>query len=152
MSDFVQSHGQQPTRLLCPQHSLGKNTGVDCHFLLQWILCYALQLWDSKLIFFFFWSNGTFTFCVTWWSHMPLFKVLHCIFCFLDMLFLRNCIYVSSLMSWDLALLCFFLLCGSNSAGFRTSICPCKCGLNLQCYGDNPTLLESSFFSYLFMD
>ena len=26
--------GQQPTRLLCPQDSLGKNTGVGCHFLL----------------------------------------------------------------------------------------------------------------------
>ena len=24
-----------PTRLLCPQDSLGKNTGVGCHFLLQ---------------------------------------------------------------------------------------------------------------------
>ena len=30
----VQPHGQQPTRLLCPQDSLGKNTGVGCHFLL----------------------------------------------------------------------------------------------------------------------
>ena len=28
-------YGQQPTRLLCPQDSLGKNTGVDCHFLLH---------------------------------------------------------------------------------------------------------------------
>ena len=26
---------KQPTRLLCPQDSLGKNTGVGCHFLLQ---------------------------------------------------------------------------------------------------------------------
>ena len=25
---------KQPTRLLCPQDSLGKNTGVGCHFLL----------------------------------------------------------------------------------------------------------------------
>ena len=37
MSDSVQPHGQQPTRLLCPQNSLGKNTGVGCHFLLQGI-------------------------------------------------------------------------------------------------------------------
>ena len=28
-------YGQQPTRLLHPQDSLGKNTGVGCHFLLQ---------------------------------------------------------------------------------------------------------------------
>ena len=34
MSNSVWPHGQQPTRLLCPQNSLGKNTGVGCHFLL----------------------------------------------------------------------------------------------------------------------
>ena len=28
-------HGLQPTRLLCPWNSLGKNTGVGCHALLQ---------------------------------------------------------------------------------------------------------------------
>ena len=27
--------GRQPTRLLCPWDSPGKNTGVGCHFLLQ---------------------------------------------------------------------------------------------------------------------
>ena len=35
MSDFVQPHRPQPTRLLCPWDSPGKNTGVGCHFLLQ---------------------------------------------------------------------------------------------------------------------
>jgi len=35
MSDSVGPHGLQPTRLLCPWDSLGKNTGVGCHFLLQ---------------------------------------------------------------------------------------------------------------------
>ena len=29
------THGQQPTRLPCPRDSLGKTTGVGCHFLLQ---------------------------------------------------------------------------------------------------------------------
>ena len=29
----VRPYGQQPTMLLCPQDSLGKNTGVGCHFL-----------------------------------------------------------------------------------------------------------------------
>ena len=29
--------GLQPTRLLCPWNSPGKNTGVGCHFLLQGI-------------------------------------------------------------------------------------------------------------------
>ena len=28
-------HRRQPARLLCPWDSLGKNTGVGCHFLLQ---------------------------------------------------------------------------------------------------------------------
>ena len=31
----MQPYGQQPTRLLCPWDSLGKNTGVGCHFLLR---------------------------------------------------------------------------------------------------------------------
>ena len=31
------SHGLQPTRLLCPWNSAGKNTGVGCHFSLQGI-------------------------------------------------------------------------------------------------------------------
>ena len=35
MSDSVRPHGLQPTRLLCPWDSPGKDTGVGCHFLLQ---------------------------------------------------------------------------------------------------------------------
>ena len=35
MSDSVQPHRWQPTRLLCPWDSPGKNSGVGCHFLLQ---------------------------------------------------------------------------------------------------------------------
>ena len=34
-------HGLQPTRLLCPWDSPGKNTGVSCHFLLQ--MCGSVQ-------------------------------------------------------------------------------------------------------------
>ena len=37
MSDFWQPRGLQPARLPCPWDSPGKNTGVDCHFLLQGI-------------------------------------------------------------------------------------------------------------------
>ena len=37
MSDSVRPHGLQPTRLLCPWDSPGKNAGVGCHFLLQGI-------------------------------------------------------------------------------------------------------------------
>ena len=35
MSDSVQPHGWQPTRLPHPQDSPGENTGVGCRFLLQ---------------------------------------------------------------------------------------------------------------------
>ena len=35
VSDSVRPHGLQPTRLLRPWDSPGKNTGVSCHFLLQ---------------------------------------------------------------------------------------------------------------------
>ena len=35
VSDSVRPHRRQPTRLLCPWDSPGKNTGVSCHFLLQ---------------------------------------------------------------------------------------------------------------------
>ena len=35
MSDSVQPHRRQPTRLRHPLDSPGKNTGVGCHFLLQ---------------------------------------------------------------------------------------------------------------------
>ena len=35
MSDSVRPHRRQPTGLLCPWDSSGKNTGVGCHFLLQ---------------------------------------------------------------------------------------------------------------------
>ena len=37
VSNTLQLHGQQPTRLLCPWDFPGKNTGVGCHSLLQGI-------------------------------------------------------------------------------------------------------------------
>ena len=37
MSDSVRPHRQQPTRLPRPWDSPGKNTGVGCHFLLQYM-------------------------------------------------------------------------------------------------------------------
>ena len=43
VSDSVQPHGLQPTRLLRPWDSPGKNTGVGCHFLLQGLY----SLWNS---------------------------------------------------------------------------------------------------------
>jgi len=37
VSDSLRPHGPQLTRLLCPWNFLGKNSGVDCYFLLQGI-------------------------------------------------------------------------------------------------------------------
>ena len=37
MSNSVRPHRRQPTRLLCPRDSPGKNTRVGCHFLIQGI-------------------------------------------------------------------------------------------------------------------
>ena len=37
MSDSVRPHRWKPTRLPVPWESPGKNTGVDCHFLLQFM-------------------------------------------------------------------------------------------------------------------
>ena len=37
MSNSLQTHGLQPTRLLCPSDVSGKNSGVGCYFLLQGI-------------------------------------------------------------------------------------------------------------------
>ena len=36
ISDSLWSYGLQPTRLLCPWNSPGKNTGVGYYFLLHW--------------------------------------------------------------------------------------------------------------------
>ena len=41
VSDSVQPYGLQPTRLLCPWDSPGRNTGAGCHFLLQNCHIYA---------------------------------------------------------------------------------------------------------------
>ena len=37
VSDSVRPHRRQPTRLPCPWDSPGKNAGVGCHFLLQFM-------------------------------------------------------------------------------------------------------------------
>ena len=37
LSDSLQPHGLEPVRLLCSWDSPGKNTGMDCRFLLQGI-------------------------------------------------------------------------------------------------------------------
>ena len=58
MSDSLQPHGLQPTRLLCPWDSPGKNTGVGCHALLQGLfliqrsnLCLLCLLGDIRVLY-----------------------------------------------------------------------------------------------------
>ena len=51
MSDSVQPHRQQPTRLPCPWDSPGKNTGVGCHFLLQCMKVSESEVTQSALLF-----------------------------------------------------------------------------------------------------
>ena len=60
VSDSLGSHGLQPTRLLCPWNSPGKNTGVGSHALLQGILPTQgsnLHLLHGRWIFFFFFTT-----------------------------------------------------------------------------------------------
>ena len=50
MSDSVQPHRRQPTRLSCPWDPPGKNTGVGCHFLLQCIKVKVKLLSRAQLL------------------------------------------------------------------------------------------------------
>ena len=50
MSTSVQPHGQQPTRLLCPQNSPGRSTGVACPFLLLSCICWRLIPYPSCIM------------------------------------------------------------------------------------------------------
>ena len=45
---LLQRHGLQPTRLICAWDFPGKNTGVDCYFLLQGI--FLTQGWNTCLL------------------------------------------------------------------------------------------------------
>ena len=44
MSDSVRPYEQQPTRLLCPEDSLGKNAGAGCHFLPKMRIISAIHI------------------------------------------------------------------------------------------------------------
>ena len=60
VSDSLQPHGLQPTRLFCPWDFPGKNTGVGCHCLLQWTMKYILKLyvqsWGCLTCEYSFWG------------------------------------------------------------------------------------------------
>ena len=54
---LLQPHGLQPAKLLCPQDSPGKNTGVDCHFLLQGYSNLAGQITTTEHMTMLLWNN-----------------------------------------------------------------------------------------------
>ena len=84
-------HGKQPTRLICPQDSLGMNSGVGCHFLLQrgaWYQC-ILQWW-SILAF-----QEISHLCILYNSYyMNWYKWLHICVC------IYICIYIYSIYTY----------------------------------------------------
>ena len=47
VAQLLATHGLQPSRLLCPWNFPGKNTGADCHFLLQGL--FPSQGWNPRL-------------------------------------------------------------------------------------------------------
>ena len=49
MSNSLQPHGLQPTRLLCPWNFSGSNTGVGCHLLLLGI--FQTQGFNQRLLY-----------------------------------------------------------------------------------------------------
>ena len=57
VSNSLRPHGLQPTRLLCPWDSPGKNTGVGCHALLQGI--FPTQGWNPPLVCLPHWQAGS---------------------------------------------------------------------------------------------
>ena len=63
MSDSLQPCGSQPTRLLCPWDSPGKNTGMGCHALLQGI--FWTQGSNPSLLHFLHWQAGILQRCVS---------------------------------------------------------------------------------------
>ena len=69
-SDFLQPHGLQPTRLLCPWDYPGKSTGIGCHFLLQRIFLTQECNRVSSL------AGGFFTTSITWEAPIYLLMTL----------------------------------------------------------------------------
>ena len=58
MSNSMRPHRRQPTRLLHPWHFPGKNTGLGCHFLLQWMKVKS-EKWKVKVKLSHVWLLAT---------------------------------------------------------------------------------------------
>ena len=69
MSNSLRPYGLEPTRLLCPSDSPGKNTGVGCHTLLQGIFPTQRSnpdLLHCRLILYHLSHPGTPVLKITW--------------------------------------------------------------------------------------
>ena len=69
ISDSLQPHGLQPTKLLCPWNFPGKNTAVYCKFLLQGI--FQTQGSNSPLLRLLRWQVGSLPVEATGETHFP---------------------------------------------------------------------------------
>ena len=93
VSDSLRPHGLQPTRLLCPWDSPGKNIGVDCHSLLQGIcptqgsnlglpyckqILYRLEPWITLIFFLILLGRS-----------VKFHHELYCLLAAFDMFFIR---------------------------------------------------------------
>ena len=94
MSDSVQPHRQQPTRLPHPWDSPGKNTGVGCHFLLQ---CVKVKS-ESEV------AQSCPTLCNPMDCIIPGFSVFHSLWSLLKFMF------IESMMLSNYLILCHPLL------------------------------------------
>ena len=64
VSDSVQPYGWEPSRLLCPRDSPGRNTGVGSHALLQGM--FPTQELNPRLLMSPAFAGGLFTTGATW--------------------------------------------------------------------------------------
>ena len=70
----MRPHGLLPVRLLCPWGSPGKNTGVDCHALLQRI--FPTQGWNPHLLCFCIDKQGLYH-----WHHLGMKDFISTVSC-----------------------------------------------------------------------
>ena len=72
LSNSSWPHGLWPARLLCPREFSGKNTGVDCHFLLLGI--FPKQGLNPPLLCLMHWQVGSLPLSLLgspWWIYIP---------------------------------------------------------------------------------
>ena len=107
MSDSVRTQGLQPTRFLCPWDSPGKNTGVGCHFLLQFLISRSLYFFFICLIIIF--------------SYCPPGKFLNLIF-WLTNLFYKLVLFIHLSYFSELIFRLVIFLLGAASVQFSCSV------------------------------